>query len=94
MLDISMLGADQLGDYEAVGDPVLVVYEDDAALTSDPFGCLDASDDAMFGGGIGNSARIEGLVIGAGERVAIVATSYERVDQHGIGPYRLQLSAH
>lgn len=92
MIDIAMLGADELGD-DAVADPVLVVYSDTDALTTDPFGCLAVNDDGMFSAGIGNSARVEGLALGAGERVAIVATSYSRPDEHGVGAYRLELSA-
>lgn len=93
MIDVAMLGADQLARPDAIADPVLVAYPDDDALVSDPFACLAVSDDGMFGGGVADSSRIESLVIGAGERVAIVATSYARPDQHGIGTYRLELSA-
>lgn len=94
MLDVEMLGADQLVAQDAVADPVLVVYDDTSALISDPFSCLAVSDDATFDGVVVNSSRIDNLVIDVGERVAIVATSYERPDQHGVGPYRLELRAH
>ena len=94
MLDVAMLGSDKLAQDGTISDPVLVAYESLGSLSTDPFDCLAANDDGMFEEGIDNSARIEQLAIGAGERVAIVATSYERPDQHGIGAYRLELRAH
>jgi len=92
---ITMLGADMLpasaGD--AVADQMLAVYADEQALSADPFDCLAVNDDAVFDGFLSNSARIDRLRIETAVSVAVIATSAERPDQHGVGAFSLMLTA-
>jgi hypothetical protein len=94
-LEIVMRGADMLASppREAVADPMLVVYEREEQLELDPFGCLATNDDGTFTQGSANSARIEALPFAAGDSAVVIATSYERPDQRGVGAYELTLRA-
>jgi hypothetical protein len=94
VLDIELLGADQLDiSADAIADPMLVVYGEEAELRSDPFDCLAINDDGSFEEGLASSSRIEGLEVASGSSVTIVATSYESPAEHGVGAYRLVLRA-
>lgn len=94
-LEIIMRGADMLSmpPPDAVADPMLAVYPDEEQAHDDPFACLAANDDGVFDGLLSNSARIEGLIVPAGERVVVLATSFEPPEQHGVGPYSIELRA-
>jgi hypothetical protein len=90
-LELTMLGADMLGLRDAVADPMLVVYASEDLVHDDPFDCLAANDDGVFGGLVASSARVSDLVLEPGQPATVIATSYERPEQRGLGPFTLVL---
>jgi hypothetical protein len=94
-IEIIMRGADMLPMplRDVVADPMLAIYRDEARAFDDPFDCLAVNDDGVFDGVPSNSARVEGLVVPAGMRATVLATSFEPPEQHGVGLYSLELHA-